>query len=174
MVEVGDLAAPGRPLVQLEGIGDQQIWITVRENDFPRVAKGGPVAVEIDARADLGVIPGSVVEIVPAADPATHTVTVKVDLGAAKVQSGFSGRARLVGDLTERLVVPAVAVHRRGGLELVVVRAADGGARTRAVTTGSTLVDGRIEILSGLAEGDEVATDAPGPGADGTPLEVTR
>ena len=117
---------------------------------------------------------GSVVEIVPSADPATHTFTVKVGLGDTMVSSGLSGRATFSGDRTDRLVVPVGAVHRRGGLELVVVRAQDGTARTRAVTTGDTLKNDRIEVLSGLNAGETVAVNAPGPVADGTPLEVER
>jgi len=174
MVEVGDLAAPGRPLVRLESIGGQQIWLTVRESDIARMAEGDEVGVEIDARPDLGVLSGKVVEIVPSADTATHTFTVKVGLGDTSVSSGLAGRALISGDRADRLVVPISAVHLRGGLELVVVRADDGTARTRAVTTGGTLEDGRIEVLSGLNRGDSVAVDAPGPLADGTPLEVTQ
>jgi len=174
MVEVGDLAAPGRPLVQVETIGGQQIWLVVREGDVSRVAIGDTVNVEIDARPDLGIISGKVVEIVPSADSATHTFTVKVGLGNATIASGLSGRAVISGDVTDRLVVPASAVHRRGGLELVVVRADDGTARTRAVTTGAAQEDGLIEVLSGLNEGEIVAVNAPGPVADGTTLEVER
>jgi membrane fusion protein, multidrug efflux system len=173
-VEVGDLAAPGRPLVELESTGGQQIWLTVRESDIARVSEGEGVDVEIDARPDLGVLRGSVVEIVPTADSATHTFTVKVGLGNAMVSSGLSGRATFSGDRTDRFVVPVGAVHRRGGLELVVVRAEDGTARTRAVTTGDTLRNDRIEVLSGLSAGEVVAVNAPGPVADGTPLEVER
>jgi RND family efflux transporter MFP subunit len=174
MVEIGDLAAPGRPLVQVEAIGGQQIWLVVREGDVSRVAIGDTVNVEIDARPDLGIISGKVVEIVPSADSATHTFTVKVGLGNATIASGLSGRAVISGDVTDRLVVPASAVHRRGGLELVVVRADDGTARTRAVTTGAAQEDGLIEVLSGLNEGEIVAVNAPGPVADGTTLEVER
>jgi RND family efflux transporter MFP subunit len=174
MVEVGDLAAPGRPLVRLESIGGQQIWLTVRESDIGRVAKRDEVGVEIDSRPDLGTLIGVVEEIVPSADPATHTFTVKVGLGDARVPSGLAGRAVIKGDRTDRLVVPVSAVHQRGGLELVVVRADDGTARTRAVTTGGEVEGGRIEILSGLKSGESVAVDAPGPITDGTPLEVVR
>jgi multidrug efflux pump subunit AcrA (membrane-fusion protein) len=119
-------------------------------------------------------VTGTVVKSMPAADPATHTLTVKVALGDIDVPSGFSGRATILGDSTERLVIPASALHRRGGLELVVVRAADGTARTRAVTIGGTLSDGRIEVLSGIDFGESVVIDAPGPVADGTPLEIGR
>jgi RND family efflux transporter MFP subunit len=173
MVEVGDLAAPGRPLVQLETVSGQQIWLTVPAADIMRIEPGDSVPVRIDARPDLGTVNGTVLEIVPSADAATHTFTVKVALGDENIRSGLSGRAFITGDMAERLLIPAEAVHRRGGLELVVVRAEDGTARTRAVTTGSQ-VDGLVEVLSGLDAGETVAVDVPGPVTDGTPLEIAR
>jgi RND family efflux transporter MFP subunit len=174
LVEVGDLAAPGRPLVRVESTGGQQFWLTVREADIGRLSLGQPLGVTIDTRPDLGTIDGRVIEVVPSADPATHTFTVKVGLSGTELPTGLSGRARITGDLTDRLVVPTSTIHRRGGLELAVVRSDDGTARTRAVTTGRTLDDGLIEVLSGLDEGEQVVVDIPGPVADGTPLEVTR
>lgn len=174
MVEAGDLAAPGRPLVKVESREGQQIRLSVREADISRLTTGDEIVVHLDARPDLGAITGTVREIEPSADPATHTFTVKADLGEIQVPSGMSGRAAIAGDAHSRLFAPASAVHRHGGLELVVVRADDGGARTRAVTTGVELADGRIEILSGLDEGDQVAIDLTAPVADGTPLEVAR
>ncbi len=174
LVEVGDMAAPGRPLVRLESLTGRKIWLTVREADIHRVKPGQTLAVRFDNRPALGTVEGTVDEIVAAADPATHTFTVKVSLGTLDVPSGISGRAELPGTAVERLVIPASAVHRLGSLELVVVRDGEGKARTRAVTTGATLPDGRIEILSGLSAGDQVLTDVPGPVADGTPVEVAR
>jgi RND family efflux transporter MFP subunit len=174
LVELGDLAAPGRPLVRVESTDGQQIWLTVREADIGRLKLGQSLGVTIDARPDVGVIDGTVEESAPSADPATHTFTVKVGLPGATLPTGLSGRARITGDLTDRLVVPCSAIHRRGGLELAVVRSADGTARTRAVTTGRSVDDGRVEVLSGLDEGEQVVVDIPGPVADGTPLEVAR
>ena len=173
MVDVGDLAAPGRPLVRIESLEGQQMWLSVREGDIGRVGVGDPIEVRLDAREDLGAIAGEIREIVPSGDPATHTFTVKIGLGQVDVPSGFSGRATISGDSIDRLIVPLGAVHRRGGLELVIVRAADGSARTRAVTTGSIVSDDRIEILSGLDAGESVVVNAPGPVADGTPLELS-
>jgi RND family efflux transporter MFP subunit len=172
LIEVGDLAAPGRPLVRIESLGGQQIWLNVRESDIEHVEVGQSVDVQLDARPDLGTVPGEILEIVPSADPTTHTFTVKAGLGSVDVPSGFSGRATISGETTERLVIPADAVHRRGGLELVIVRANDGSARTRAVTLGSSVDDDRVEVLSGLDAGELVVTNAPGPVADGTPLEL--
>jgi RND family efflux transporter MFP subunit len=172
LVEVGDLAAPGRPLVRLESLSGRQIWLTVREADIHRLQAGGMIEVGFDSMAPERRFPGTVDEIVPAADPATHTFTVKVGVEDVEIASGSSGRGYIAGDAGERLVVPSSAVHRRGGLELVVIRGPDGLARTRAVTTGAELGEGRVEVLSGLAEGDQALIDAPGPLPDGTPVEV--
>jgi RND family efflux transporter MFP subunit len=172
LVEVGDLATPGRPLVQVEALSGRQLWIEVRAADIERVAIGDTLAVRLDSRPDLGQLQGAVAESVPSADAATHTFTVKVSLADVDVPSGLSGRAMLPGDAIDRIVIPASAVHRRGGLELVVVRSDDGTARTRAVTTGATSADGRTEILSGVNPGEVILVDAPGPLADGTPVEV--
>jgi len=172
LVEVGDLAAPGRPLVRVESLEGQEMWLSVRENDIGRVTIGDHIEMRLDARPDLGVVAGEIREIEPSADPATHIFIVKAGLGQIDVPSGFSGRASISGDITDRIVVPIGAVHRRGGLELVIVRAADGGARTRAVTTGSAINDDLVEILSGLDAGEIVVVNAPGPVADGTPLEL--
>ncbi len=171
-VEIGDLAAPGRPLVVLESREGGRLWLIVSASDLPRAVQGQQVAVTIDARPDLGTIQGQVDEIVPSADPATQTFTVKVALPGVQVASGLRGRASLPGEATERLAVPGSAVHRRGGLELVVIRGGDGRARSRAVTTGAVLDGDRVEILSGLDGSESVVLDAPAPVADGTPVEV--
>ena len=174
MVEVGDLAAPGRPLVRVESLEGQEMWLSVREKDIGRVGIGDSIEMSIDARPDLGTVLGEIREIEPSADPATHIFVVKAGLGKIDVPSGFSGRATISGDIADRIVVPVGAVHLRGGLELVIVRASDGGARTRAVTTGSALGDDRVEVLSGLDAGESIVINAAGPVADGTPPELGR
>jgi RND family efflux transporter MFP subunit len=174
LAEVGDLAAPGKPLVRLESLAGRQVWLNVREADIRRVEKGAGIDVRFDALPGNEPVTGTVDVVIPAADPATHTFTVKVGLEGVEVASGSSARGFLPGDEVRRLAVPLSAVHRRGGLELAVVRGEDGLARTRAVTTGRELGGGRVEVFSGLAAGEEVLIDAPGPLPDGTPVEVSR
>jgi len=71
---------------------------------------------------------------------------------------------------TQLLLVPETAVLKRGQLELVFV-ARDGRAHLRLVKTGKSL-DGRVEILSGLEEGEQVVTAGGAPLADGQPVTL--
>jgi RND family efflux transporter MFP subunit len=176
MVEVGDLAAPGRPLFEIESEGARRFAFDLPESlaAAAGLATGAAVAVGLDARPDLGEIAGAVVEMTPGADPGSHSFRVKVALGDAPVSSGAAGHAAVAlgGEQRAVVVVPAAAVLTRGGLELVVVRDADGKASTRAVTVGERRDDGRIEVLSGLAGGETVLVGLATPPPAGAPVEA--
>jgi RND family efflux transporter MFP subunit len=161
MVEVGDMAAPGRPLLSLESGTVRRAALRVPESAVAAGALeiGSPVEVRIDARPDLGVLTGRVVEMSPGSDPMAHAYDVKVELPEADAPpaTGFAVRAAVPVGSREAVAVPAAAVLSRGGLELVVTVGEEGGTASRAVTVGATLPDGRVEILSGLQGGERVA-----------------
>ncbi len=173
-IEVGDLASPGRPLFTIESEGDWRLAVAVPESlvTADGLAPGAAVPVRLDARPDLGEIAGTVVEMTPGADPGSHSYAVKIALAGVDVPSGTSGRAAFVaaGESRPAVVVPAAAVLVRGGLELVVLRDAEGKAATRAVTTGERLGDGRIEVLSGLDGGETVVVGLAAPPPAGAPV----
>jgi multidrug efflux system membrane fusion protein len=156
LVEVGDLAAPGRPLVMLESLQGRRLALAVPESAAAAVKVGDRLDVSIDALPELGRQAGKVVEKSPGADPATHTFTVKVQLEGPPVPSGLSGRGWVRTGTRTAVVVPASAVVQHGGVAMVVIRDPEGRARSRAVTAGGPVGDGRVEILSGLGGGEPV------------------
>ena len=176
MVEVGDLAAPGRPLVMLESSAGRRFSAVVPESVVvaSNLAVGAAVPVRIDARPDLGEMAGHVVEKTPGADPMSHTYEVKVELPEVAVASGAAGRARIATGTRSALAVPAGSLLKVGGLDLVVVRDGEGRARSRAVSPGGALADGRVEVLAGVKAGDEVLLGLGAAPADGAPVEEVR
>jgi RND family efflux transporter MFP subunit len=174
MAEVGDLAAPGRPLMTVESATGRRLALAVPESVAGSIKVGQTMDVTIDSMPQLGTVAGRVEEKTPGADPASHTFVVKVGLEGAEVPSGVAGRAGVTTGTREAVAVPRDAVVSHGGVELVVVRDADGKARSRAVTVGEGLDGGRVEILSGL-DGDETVlvglSQAP---ADGAPVEEVQ
>ncbi len=163
LVEAGDLAAPGRPLIQIESGSAHRLAVSVPESLLPAsgLTLGAAAEVSIDARPDLGRFAGTVAERSPGADPLAHAFLLKIALGAVDVPSGSSGRVHLKTGQRPTIAVPAEAVLRQGGMTLVVLRDADGAAVSRIVTLGSTLAGGRVEVLSGLAGGETVLLGLP-------------
>lgn len=176
MVEVGDLAAPGRPLVMLESEKGRRLAVAVPESAVMAAGlrSGGEVNVTIDGFGQGRVLAGKVAEMSPGADPAAHTFLVKLDLGDVEVATGATGRARLTTGQRQAVEVPRQAVLTSGGLSLVVVRDAQGLARTRAVTLGAALGGEKAEVLSGLRGDEDVLVGLSMPPADGARVEEVQ
>lgn len=149
----GDLAAPGKSLVTIYERGRLWLEAAVPERLADRVRVGQPLTFRLDALGAAAT--GTVVEIVPASDPASRTVLVRVRVpDTAGVLAGMFGRLEIPTDPEPRLTVPARAIVHAGQLTMAeVVR--EGRVERRTVQLGRALGD-RFEVLSGLASGEAV------------------
>lgn len=171
LAEQGDLAAPGRPIVVLEGTDGYRLEADVPETLVGLLQPGGQVRIEIPSLGRQ--LQGIVAEMAPAADPASRTFRVKFDLPATDgLLSGQFGRAFIPLPSSPGLQVPADAVVRRGQLELVFVVTND-LARMRLVKTGRRWGD-RWEILAGLSEGETVVAEGASRLRDGQPVTLAQ
>ena len=126
------------------------------ESHTRSVRLGGRVSVKIDALGE-GEVMGTIAEILPTADAASRSYTVKIDLPAnPALRTGLYGLARFPIAQKEAITLPQTAIVQRGQLTGVYVVGADGKVFFRIVTVGNTS-EGAVEILSGVSEGDEVA-----------------
>jgi multidrug efflux pump subunit AcrA (membrane-fusion protein) len=155
--EPGDLAVPGQPLLVLDDPRAYRLEAVVGESAVGRVRMGQTVPVVVDS---LGrTLTGRVAEIIPAADPASRTVTVKLDLPADPgLRTGLFGRARFPTGERQALLVPLTALVERGQITSAYVVDGRGIARLRLVTTGTRYGD-RVEILSGLDAGERLVVE---------------
>jgi membrane fusion protein (multidrug efflux system) len=165
--EVGDMAMPGKPLLEVESPGALQFEADLPEALIDRVKMGQSMSVRVGAAVKEAVIS----EIAPIADAVSRTFQVKLDLPeTAGLRSGQFGRVAVPVAEERILAVPASAVLKRGQMEMVFVER-EGRAWMRLVKTGRT-VGGGVEILSGLEEGERILAEAPERILDGQPLEV--
>lgn len=154
--EAGATAAPGVPLLSIEDNSQYRLEAAVDESRSRSVRIGGRVNVRIDALGG-GEVMGTIAEILPTADAASRSYTVKIDLPAnPALRTGLYGLARFPVAQKEAITLPQTAIVQRGQLTGVYVVGADGKVFFRIVTTGNTS-EGAVEILSGVSEGDEVA-----------------
>jgi RND family efflux transporter MFP subunit len=174
MVEVGDLAAPGRPLMKIESIAGRRLTISIPESlmQQAKLQIGAHLTIRIDSRPDLGSLQGTVVEVAPGADPASHSLQAKIDLPVAELTTGAAGRAWIRTATRSAIAVPNDAILRQGGLNLVVIRTDKGIAASRVVTVGQEMADDKVEILSGLAGGETVLIGLATTPATGSTVEA--
>lgn len=159
-VDPGALAAPGSPLLTVEKAGRLRLEVSVDESLLSAVRMGAVIPVQIQA-AGGAPIEGKVVQIVPAADPASRSFLVKIDLpSTAGVRSGMFGSARFPRGSRVILPVPRSAVVTHGSLQGVYVVDASGIASLRYITLGAARGN-EVEVQSGLSAGDTVI-EAPG------------
>ena len=160
---------PGQALLQLEAPGAFRFEAQVPETLAAiGLAIGKPVPIRLDAFEHD--ITGIIAEIQPAADEATRTRLVKIDLPAMPgLRSGRFGRLLLSAGAADAVSVPSDAVVRHGQLEGVFV-VDSGTARLRLVRTARER-DGRLEIAGGLS-GHETVVLAAADLVDGQRVEV--
>jgi RND family efflux transporter MFP subunit len=167
--DVGDLASPGKPLLEMEDSTALRLEADVPEAVVGRLKLGDKLPVRIAALEKE--LEGVISEIAPAADSNTRTFLVKLDLPAAvDLRAGQFGRVAMPVGKTNALRVPASAVVPRGQMEMVFV-IVDGKAQLRLVKTGKRVGD-EIELVSGVVAGEEIVAENAASLLDGQPVTV--
>jgi len=161
LVDAGTLVMPGTPVLTVEDTAHYRLEASVPEDLLVKIHAGQQAQVT----TEHGQFSGSVVEVVPATDPASRTFLVKIDLPSrCACQSGDYGTALFPVGQTFMISVPQSALVAHGELQGVYALNSQGLVEYRLVKTGKPWGD-RMEILSGLNAGDRIVV---------TPVEGLR
>lgn len=159
LADPGALAAPGVPLLQIDRDGPLQLQATIDESVIASVHIGMTVPVTVDGASHAGET-GKVEEIVPAADPSSHTFLIKIGLGASKeLRAGMYGSAQIPTGTRQVILAPGSAIVTRGSLPCAYVLDNNGVAQLRYVTVGNA-EGNMVEVLSGISAREKLV-DAP-------------
>ncbi|MBI5593754.1 MAG: efflux RND transporter periplasmic adaptor subunit [Deltaproteobacteria bacterium] len=153
LADVGDLATPGKALLNMYEQGRLWLEANVREQEASSLRIGESYAIRIAATGET--MDGKLVEIVPSMDPTSRTVISRITLPRTSgLYPGMFGRLSIPIHQTKRILVPDNVIIRIGQLTLVDVVVGD-QIKRRAIQTGGRMGD-QVEILSGLAGGEKV------------------
>lgn len=171
LANAGDTAMPGQALLVVEAPSVLRFEARVPEAAVDQLAVGASVPLRLDGLDQE--LEGRVAEIQPAADDATRTRLVKLDLPEVPgLRSGRFGRLLLATGSALTVAVPAGALARHGQLETVFV--VDSGAvRLRLVRTGRER-EGWVEVVSGLSGEERVAVPGAAELVDGQRVAEAR
>ncbi len=170
MADPGTMAAPGAPLLQVDQAGALQLYATVDESAIAAIHIGMKAPVAIDG--DSSQIAGVVAEIVPAADPSSHSFLVKIDLPlSSQLRAGMYGTAEFANGVRQAILIPRSAVVLRGSLSCVYVLDAQGIAQLHYLTLGA-IRGSLIEVLSGVSAGEKLVDEPSDRDLAGKRIEV--
>lgn len=174
-VDAGSMATPGAPLLTIENDANYQLEVSVEESQLGKIHLGDQATVTIEAVGDQQ-LACSVVEIVPAADPNSRSYTVKLSLpnvSGQQLRSGIYGKARFISGARNVLSVPQKAIAQNGQLVSVFVVDQSGTARMRLIKAGQKLGE-RVEVLSGLNDGEQIVSEVFPQLKDGARVRESR
>lgn len=171
-VKVGNLIQLNQPLFKIDDFDPLEAMINVPEREMRLIKAEQPVQMLVDALPDA-VFTGSVARVSPVVDAATGTFRVVAQFkdDSGKLRSGMFGRVRIVYDQrSDALVVPRAALVGDNKDASVFVVDKD-VAKRRKVTLGYA-DGGQVEIVDGLAEGEQVVTLGQAALRDGAKVQV--
>ena len=159
MVEPGNLASPGMPLLRLEDTGGFRLEVRVDAARVGAIRRGGSVLVLLGT--DSSSTTGTVAEVSRAMDADAHAFLVKIALpDGPNLRSGVFGKARFAGTPRRALTIPSSSMVRHGQVTSVFVVDND-VAHVRLVHVND------VEVLAGLVESEVVILSPPAGLKDG-------
>jgi RND family efflux transporter MFP subunit len=150
----------GQTLYRVADLGRVWVEAEVHESDAPLVKTGAPATVTLDAWPGES-LRGRAVYIYPFVEEKTRTLKVRLSFAnpRLRLKPGMFANVELASGSGTGLAIPADALVDAGRQQLVFVANGGGSYEPRAVVAGQRLGD-RVQILSGLEEGQEVAAGA--------------
>ncbi len=158
LVRLGNTVAEGDPMFRVTSFDPLVAYLYVPEREYRRIQPGKPVGIQIDALGETP-IAASVTRVSPVVDPETGTfkITVEISGQGQRIKPGMFARLGVVYDTREDVLrIPRSALMDNDD-ETYVFVVEDGVAHRKLVETGYS-DRGMVEIVSGLADGEQVVT----------------
>ncbi|MEO6654636.1 MAG: efflux RND transporter periplasmic adaptor subunit [Pyrinomonadaceae bacterium] len=162
VADPGEYISPSTPNSKIATIvrtGTLRMRIDVPEQSIGKVAVGQGISLQVSAYPDRN-FAGTVARILPNLNVTARTLTVEAEVanGDGLLKPGQFATVRITQSIPENAVmIPASAVKSEGDINKVYI-VKDGAAREQIVQLG-LLENDLIQIKTGVAEGDVIATN---------------
>ncbi len=161
-ISTGELATGGTSALSLISDAAFEIEVRIPEVDIAVIEIGASASVSLDAYGDEVIFDAAVASIEPAETivegVATYATILSFLAADERIRSGMTANVAIrVAANQNAIIVPGRAIIRDNGNSTIrVIR--NGAPVVIPVTTGIRGTDGMVEIVDGIAEGDEVVT----------------
>lgn len=163
MIETGNMANPGMPMLILEQAGRVKVIAHVGEKDISGLEAGDPVTVDVSS-LEGAIYETELARAIPTANPGSRTYDVEayLDNPDGRLKSGMFARMTIPVGSRQAVLVPQAAIIRRGQLTGLWTVGEGRLASLRWIRLGRPQGD-LVEVLSGM-DGNEtivLSSDQP-------------
>ncbi len=160
-INVGSYVMPGMTAMRIADLS--RVWVdaVVYEHQLdPRLITIGQRASVVPAMTSAAPIPARIDYIYPTIDPRLRELRIRlvVDNVTGSLKPGMFTTVTITETSEPQLVVPREAVVGTGERYVAFVSRGNGGFEPRTVTIGRPTDDGRVAVVTGLAEHERVVT----------------
>ena len=173
-INVGDMANPGMPLLEVESPGKFQVLAMVPESEILQIKADTDVNVVLKSLGKT--VKGKVVEVSTSAKNTGGQYMVKVILEKtdATVMSGMYATVQFPTESnksTQAVMLPKEAIVINGQLTGVYTVSQSNTALLRWLRLGRTIGD-KVEVLSGMSSGEQYIVSADGKLYNGAKINI--
>ncbi|MCP4047017.1 MAG: efflux RND transporter periplasmic adaptor subunit [Gammaproteobacteria bacterium] len=153
-VQVGELASPGQPLMTGFSLEELRVKVAVPQQFANLIRRENNAVIHDD---DGGTITAEKLTIFPYADAKSNTVTIRAILptGSRNIFPGMLLKVAFKTGIQSSLFVSDKSTVKRGEVRGVYLMHENGSLYLQQIRTGR-LIDGQVEVLSGLKQGDRI------------------
>ena len=166
--KLGEMAMPGVPLMQIFDPSAMRVSAQVPQSQLASMSKSMTARVALAGMTDENqwLVPAAM-EVLPAVDAHTHSGTIRLPLKQTNIDLVPGAFARVWVEMPAGMNgttaaapvwIPNASVLRRGEVNAVYVKSAEGVFLMRQVRLGQTQGD-QVQVLTGLLPDDEIAVD---------------
>lgn len=155
--QVGEMASLGRALLTIFDPATLRVVASIPQDRLDEVRKSGRAGIEFTGRW----VEATSVVVLPQADNRTHVSLVRLELpkDLKGIYPGMYARVHVATGQAVKLLIPDAAVVRRSEVTGVYVVNASGQLQFRQIRLGEESGDKTVEVLAGLSNGEQVATE---------------
>jgi RND family efflux transporter MFP subunit len=160
-VNLGDMAMPGRAIATVYDAAALRVAASIPQTAVPRALTSREIMIDVAGDGEPARIEPVRVTVLPTVDPASHTVTIRLDLPPGRdLRPGLFARTWIPappGSTDGRITIPVSAIVRRAELTAVYVLNEEDRPLLRQVRLGRSAGE-QVEVLAGVSAGDRVVT----------------